>query len=402
MAKLTDLKIRNAKPADKRYALSDNGSGLWLVVQPSGYRSYVTWVRLKSGRQIKITHGDATALSLADARVLNTKAIQQAKQGNDPRAAKKEARAKRVIAEANTFEAVALLYLNTDKVKKLRTVDQLTYRLTRLTIPQIGDKPIADLKRSQITAALDHIERVNGGRTADLCLSDISCVLHYHAKRSDDYVPPLVKGMNRTTAKDLARDRILTDDEIRAVWNTGNAFARFLLLTAARRDEAASMQWKELDGNDWTLPASRNKVKVDLVRPLSKAAMAELPRREGEFVFGSPPDRPLRSYSFLKASLDEASGVTGWRFHDLRRTARTLLSRAGVNADHAERCLGHVIGGVRGTYDRHEFKDEKARALEALAHQLAAITNPPTGDVADINEEREKREKHKAPKRRRA
>src|SRR5262249_25533313 len=155
-----------------------------------------------------------------------------------------------------------------------------------------------------------------------------SCVLHYHALRSDDYVPPLVRGMKRISAADSARDRILTDDEVRKLWATGNRYVQFLLLTAARRSEAAAMRWDGLDGNDWTLPASRNKTKLDLVRPLSKAAMAVLPRRQGQFVFGNPPDRPLCSYGLLKARLDKASGVTNWRFHDLRRTARTLLSRA--------------------------------------------------------------------------
>jgi integrase len=240
------------------------------------------------------------------------------------------------------------------------------------------------LKRSQIMAALDHVEHHHGPFSADLCLSDISCVLKFHALRDDEYRLPLVPGMKRVNAKESARDRILTDDEIRAVWSTGNAFVRFLLLTAARRNEAAGMRWDELDGNDWTLPAARNKTKVDLVRPLSKAAMAVLPKREGDYVFGNPPDRPLRSYSLLKVRLDKASGVTGWRLHDLRRSARSLMSRAGVNTDHAERCLGHVIGGVRGVYDRHEFHAEKARALEALAHQITLIIDPPKGNVRQL------------------
>lgn len=327
-------------------------------------------------------------LSLADARVLSAEAIKQAKQGTDPRNTKKQAKAKRLIAEANSFEAVGLLYLDRKAKAKnpMRSIGQLRYRLTQLVFPQIGDKPIADLKRSQIMHALDQIERVKGGRTADLCLSDISCVLKFHALRDDEYRLPLVPGMKRTNAKDSARDRILTDAEIKAVWDTGNAFARFLLLTAARRNEAATMRWDELSGNDWTLPASRNKTKVDLVRPLSKAAMAVLPRREGEFVFGNPPDRPLRSFSLLKVRLDKASGVTGWRLYDLRRTARSLMSRAGVLSDHAARCLGHVIGGVRGTYDRHEYHAEKAHALETLAHQISLITNPPKDNVRQLKQ----------------
>ena len=68
--------------------------------------------------------------------------------------------------------------------------------------------------------------------------------------------------------------------------------------------------------------------------------------------------------------------MTGWTLHDLRRTARSLMSRAGIPSDHAERCLGHVIGGVRGVYDRHEFHAEKMRAYEALAAQIDRIVNP--------------------------
>jgi integrase len=136
----------------------------------------------------------------------------------------------------------------------------------------------------------------------------------------------------------------------------------------------------------WTLPASRNKAKVDLVRPLSKAALALLPPRgdDDEFVFSHVPDRPFRGHAYVKRRVDKESGATGWRLHDLRRTARTLLSRAGVNADHAERCLGHVIGGVRGIYDRHEFFAEKKHALEALAHQIKLITDPPKGNVRQL------------------
>jgi len=78
----------------------------------------------------------------------------------------------------------------------------------------------------------------------------------------------------------------------------------------------------------------------------------------------------------LKAALNYASGVTGWTLHDLRRTARSLMSRAGVPSDHAERCLGHVIGGVRGTYDRHAYAEEKRQAYEELASSIAGIVDP--------------------------
>jgi integrase len=136
------------------------------------------------------------------------------------------------------------------------------------------------------------------------------------------------------------------------------------------------MTWSEIGGEDWTLPAARNKTKIDLVRPLSKEAQAlltGLSKRTG-FVFSTDDGKtPISGFSKFKAKLDQQTGVTGWSPHDLRRTARSLMSRAGVPADHAERCLGHAIGGVRATYDRHEYHEEKRRAFEALAKQVRAI-----------------------------
>jgi hypothetical protein len=77
-----------------------------------------------------------------------------------------------------------------------------------------------------------------------------------------------------------------------------------------------------------------------------------------------------------------------WTIHDLRRTARSLMTRAGVPPDHAERCLGHVIGGVRGVYDRHEYYDEKKLASEKLAALIERIVNPPADNVASLDERR--------------
>ncbi|MFY9770236.1 MAG: integrase arm-type DNA-binding domain-containing protein [Xanthobacteraceae bacterium] len=384
MAKrLTALQIENAKPGKARREISDGGSGLYLVVQPSGHKSYAVRFRA-DGVPRKYTL--AAGLTLHEAREQAAAVIKEAQRGNDPTKIKRAAKQARVLAAANTFEATAQLYLNSDKVKKLRTCHQYRGMLERLAFPLIGDKPIADIRRSQITALLDHVEHSHGPVMADRLLSVVSCVLKFHAKRSDDYVLPLVPGMNRTSTKERARDRILTDDEIRRVWNTGNAFVRFLLLCGCRRTEAAAMQHSELNGNDWVLPASRNKGGIDLVRPLSKAAMAVLQAqpRHSDFVFSNRDDRPFQSYTRLKAQVDAASGVTGWRLHDLRRTARSLLSRAGVNSDVAEMILGHTLKGVRGTYDRHSYHNEKAHALEALAAQLALITNPPKGNVRQL------------------
>jgi integrase len=379
MARLTALRVANAKPGVTRREISDNGSGLYLVVQPSGHKSWAVRFRV-NGIPRKLTL--AAGLTLHEAREQAATAIKEAQRGNDPTKTKRMAKQERAAAAANTFEAVARLYLNSEKAKKLRSVDQVRDKLERLCFPIIGHVPIADLRRSQITVLLDRIEHANGAVTADRALSAISCVLKFHARRTDDYVLPLVPGMNRTSIKERARSRILDDGEIKRVWDAGNPFVRFLLLTGARRTEVAAMQWNEVEGNTWVLPTTRNKSKFDLARPLSKAAMAILtaqPHR-GPFVFSHTGEYPLRTYAHMKQRLDTDSGVKNWVLHDLRRTARSLLSRAGVNSDIAELVLGHTLKGVRQTYDRHSYHSEKAHALEMLAREVARITtDPPKG-----------------------
>ncbi len=112
------------------------------------------------------------------------------------------------------------------------------------------------------------------------------------------------------------------------------------------------------------------------------------------WIFTTDGEHPIGGFSKFKRQFDarvcaqmrehdpDAKPLPRWTNHDLRRTARSLMSRAGVSPDHAERALGHVIGGVRGTYDRHEFKAEKAQAFEALALQIARILNPQENVVA--------------------
>ncbi len=137
------------------------------------------------------------------------------------------------------------------------------------------------------------------------------------------------------------------------------------------------MRRSELDGADWLIPAARYKGKHDHLIPLSATAqkiIENVPIIDGsDYVFTTTGRHPATDFATKKQQFDKLCGVTGWRLHDLRRTSRSLMSRAGVNADHAERCLGHVIGGVRGTYDRHEYHREKQAAFEELAALVERI-----------------------------
>jgi integrase len=392
-AALTDVSIRNLKPGPIRREIPDPGArGLYVVVQPSGAKSFAVRYRFK-GKPRKLT---LNGMTLAAARQAAATALLEVNQGRDPGEAKKTAEEKAAAAAADTVQAICEEFIRREG-GRLRTVDERQRILARLVYPKLGSRPVDALKRTEIVRLLDRIEDTSGPRMAHQTLSVLRRVLNWHASRSDEFRSPIVRGMGRVNTKDRARSRILTDDELRRVWATATAgegpfpaFIRFLLLTGARREEVAAMPWAELDGaGNWELPSSRNKAKFDLLRPLSQAArviVAEQPRTS-DFVF-TGGRRPLSGISKLKKAFDESCGVTGWILHDLRRSARSLMSRAGVNSDHAERCLGHVIPGVRGIYDRYEYRDEKAKVYEALAAQIERIVEGPQDNVVALADRR--------------
>src|SRR6516165_10181765 len=225
----------------------------------------------------RLTFGNYPALSLAGARTRADEAKAVIAEGHNPS-----------ISATETLRDICETYLAREGAK-LRNAEWRKQVLERPIYPALGARPIAEIRRSEIVRLLDRVEEGSGPAMATQTLALIRKVMNWHASRTDDFVSPIVRGMARTQEK--ARDRVLTDDELCKVWGNGNgvfgAYVRFLLLTAARRNEAAHMTWAEIEGSDWLLPASRNKTGVDLIRPLSRAArqiLEALPRR-GEFVF---------------------------------------------------------------------------------------------------------------------
>jgi len=204
---------------------------------------------------------------------------------------------------------------------------------------------------------------------------------------------PLVRGMGRREKK--GRDRILTDDELRAVWKaaeangTFGALVRMLLLTAQRLDKVNTMKWTDISPMKWpsnTPPVweiateLREKENAGALQ-LPQAALAildELPRyAENPYVFAGQGNKPICRSGSYKKNFDAKlpKDMERWTLHDLRRTARSLMSRAGVSSEHAERVMGHAIGGVEGVYDRYRYADEKAEALQKLANLIDGIVH---------------------------
>ena len=328
-------------------------------------------------------------LSLAAARREARKVIGDVAKGSDPLAVRRKSE-----AASDTLRSIADEYLARENTR-LRSIDQRRAVLEKLVYPKLGPVRIGDIRRTDVVRLLDSIEDERGPVMADKVLAVLRRLFTWYAGRSDDFRSPIVRGMARTSPKALARTRTLSDEELRALWKAADdlatPFARmvqFILLTGVRRNEAARMDRGEIIGEEWLIPSERFKGKREFLVPLTPAALAVLSKlplitnsRQGP-VFTTDGKRPLSGFSKFKKAFDKRCGVEKWTLHDLRRTARTLMSRAGVDKDHAERMLGHVIGGVRGVYDRHEFAAEKRRALEMLAAQIGRIVDPQPNVIA--------------------
>src|SRR5262245_50855287 len=411
MAKaLTPISVANLRARHERYEVADAACpGLRVVVFPSTKKSFVVRYRFR-GLPRKLTLGPAllggslteangapeigTPLSLLAARELCIRALRQAKSGNDPAAAKRRRREEELAAASDTLAAIAAEYLRREG-PRLRTFSQRKADLELVCASPLGRLPVDQIRRGQYVHLFDRIADERGPVRADRVLSATSRLLSWHAHRSD-FVSPLVRGMRRTSIKERARSRVLSDDELRRVWQTAETFPgpfghylQFVLLTATRRTEAAGLRRSELSdrGATWIVPGARYKSGLDTLIPLNAAAqriVAAQPRLAGDYVFSATSEYPLGDFANRKVAFDKASGIVTYTIHDLRRTSRTLLSRAGISADIAEMCLGHVLTGVRGRYDRHAYANEKRHAFEALASLIERIVHPSADVVVPL------------------
>jgi integrase len=386
--RLTAAFVKSAKHVDRgdRTVYWDEAlPSFGLMVTATGHKSYVVQYRA-NGRSSRPTIANAAKVELETARKLARQMFGEVAGGGDPALEKRLAQE----SERDTFRAIAGKYLAREG-GQIRTGGRRRATLARAIFPRLGDRCINDISRSDVVALLDNIEGDSGPAAANEALSIIRRIMNWHAARSDTFKSPIVPGMGRK--QNGARERVLTDEELAAVWLAAESFdapwsqfIRLLLLTAARRTEVAGMKWSEIEGNIWRLPAERCKTGAELERPLSGQALfilATVPRFYGaDFVFTTNGRAAIGSFSSFKLRFDLASGVRDWTLHDLRRTARSLMSRAGVDHDVAERTLGHTITGVRGVYDRHRYIEEMRIAFEKLATQIERIVHPQQNVVA--------------------
>ena len=381
---LTDNMVLKLKPGPKRRTLPDPlMRGHYVRVTPKGAKSYVAVARDPAGKQIWATLGGADVLTIAEAREKAREAIKRIKAGQPAFEAPP--------TKPDTFKDIAEGYMQRHvKAKRLRTEPEIKRILNKYIYPVFQDRDFETIKRSDVTRLLDMVEDGSGPRQADTVLTVLRSIMNFHATRTDDYVPPIIRGMGRDDPHAKKRARILNDDEIRALWAAADtsgsfgAFVKLAILTAQRRQKIASMKWGDVSVDGvWSIPAEdREKGSGgDLVLPKVAVDIIRSQERIGDnpYVFAGRGSGHFNGYGPRKRSIDEKAQIAPWVIHDLRRTSRSLMARAGVPRDIGERLMGHALAGVEGVYDRHSYRDEKAEALRRLAGQIETILHPPTG-----------------------
>jgi len=378
---LTDKGVAAIKPRAKTYTHSDPMlPGHYVRVTPTGSKSFVAVARDPRGKQVWTTIANAALIGIEEAREEAREVIKRVKAGQDR-------------AGPQSFESVANEWLHRHvNAKGLRSVYEYKRLLHKHLLPEWGGRDFTSIKRTDVAKLLDTVEDEAGARSADYVLSLISGIANWYAKRDGEYVSPLIRGMYRHSIKDRARTRILSDDEIRAIWSAyapGHIYGDLLklaLLTGQRQDKVASMRWEDISiDRAWHVPNGTREKGAGGAMVLPSMALDIIKARprfaSNPYVFAGR-DSYIKGFAKLKRALDAKVPIAPWQFHDLRRTARSLMSRAGIRPDIAERVLGHAIRGVEGTYDRHQYREEKAHALNALAALIESIINPSDNVVA--------------------
>jgi integrase len=405
---LTDRAIRLLKaPAKGQVDVSDGSDVKGLVLRVS-QRARVFYLSFRSpldGKPAKVRLGDYPSIGLADARQKGREYRAMIGRGIDPRVHEKEETERREAeaaaakiaaerAERNTLARVAA-----DFVQHCERAGQRRWqereRQLRVYVPaEWGDRRIEEITRGEVRELLATLERERGPVQANRVVQTLRAMFNWARREGRCDANPAAD--LRSAIKEASRDRVLSDAELAAVWRAtaliGEPFGpyvRLLVLTGQRRSETAHMRWRDVNLNaaTWEIPAIENKQGRVHGVPLSDASVAllrELTRCSGDpaaFVFTTTGgERPISGWSKAKAHLDAiiAAPVARWTLHDLRRTVASGMARLGIAPHVCEKVLGHepaAISGVAAVYNRHDYGDEKRRALDAWTIHVATIAD---------------------------
>jgi integrase len=357
--------------------------GFGVKVTPKGRRVFVVLYRTggSGSRLRKYTIGPYGRVTLHQAQVTAQKVFSAKLEGRDPAGEKREA--KRRIA-ADRVDDLLEAYI-AQHVSQRRSGGEISRLLRREIGKAWGSRSIHEITKRDVVEVITAIEQRGAPVAANKTLKTLKTFLRWCVGRAvldrspADGVP--------LPAKEISRDRILADNELArviiAAGKIGSPYGgivELLALTAQRREEVARASTDELDIEQriWTLPKSRTKNGKPHIVHLSNEAVIVLNKsnRIRRFVFSFDGTRPFQDFSRAKRELDELSGVTGWRLHDLRRTCVSGMARLGIPPHVADKILNHqsgTISGVAAVYQRHDFLAERKDALERWSAHVAKI-----------------------------
>jgi integrase len=367
MARLSERSVEAWRPViGQRQEVPDGYvRGLYLIVHPTGHKVWAVRYRY-GGKTRKHTIGPYPVFGLKDARDAAVKVLRTVSEGHDP--------AQQSLRQGSVEDVVAQFVEQHCKDYRPRSRKE-TERLLRVNVlPKWKGRKIEQITRADIRAVLGELtdtpvmaNRVHG----------VMHILFRWAAENDLITHSPVVGV-RAPNKENARDRVLTDAQLRAVWQAADkesypfgTIVQLLILTGQRRGEVAGMQWSELDLESglWTLPRERVKNgrrhEVPLPRQAIEILRNEVPRIGDKYVFTINGAGAFGGFSKARGRLNVK--IPAWTIHDLRRTAASGMASLGVNLVVIEKVLNHVSGslaGIVGVYQRHEYAEEKRAALQ--------------------------------------
>ncbi len=384
--KFTDMFLRNLKPRAQRYLVWEN-HGLGVRVSPKGRKSFVYSYRFE-GKARFLTLGDYLRMTLADAHKAHAEARKKLEQGIDPGA---EALAEREEERrAPTVAALADEYLEKWAKPRKRSWKVDKRILDKDVLPAWGRRKAREITRRDVIRLLDGIIGRGAGIMANRTLAVVRRMFNFAVSR--DIVPVSPCLAVRAPAPEQRRDRVLTLEEIKALWHgldgarmaEGTKLAlKLQLVTAQRKGEVISAAWEEIDLAEgwWTIPAEKSKNRLPHRVPLSPLALELLQAARAlsgdpPWVFPSPRgDRHITGEAVDHALRRPGLEALGFTFvpHDLRRTAASHMTGMGIPRLVVSKILNHVERGVTAVYDRHSYDREKRQALEAWGRKLQSI-----------------------------
>ncbi len=424
MPKLTETFLKTFRPADgakDRMAFDTECRGLGVRATASGNVSFIVqWTDAATGRKLREPLGTWGAITVEQARIAARARLGRIAQGINPAAERAAAKAedqrqRDALAAAReearfTLDALIADWAKLHLARKRPRYAAEAERALRVAFKADLGQPASGLTHTGVTAVLDKLAGDGKAAIAGRTMAYGRACYGWAVRRRRLAANPF-EGLPAIEGANASRDRVLTDDEVGAIWRASLAMAepwgplvRLLLVTLARREEVAGMRWSELnpDLSQWVIPAARMKLGKPHVVALTdagRAVLASVTRIEGQdLVFSTTGRTQVSGFSKVKVALDKASGVSGWRFHDFLRTGVSALAGLGFDSVVADKLLAHqphALSAVARVYQRHDFAAERKAALEAWSACVLRCgdgrQDDPADNVADLIAHKSKR-----------